>query len=45
VENLRETTAYPDLRDSSESVYGMWYTSVDKNMIAFSGMLKSFSIF
>jgi hypothetical protein len=38
VDGLRETTAYPDLRDSSESVYGIWYTSVDRNMIAYSGI-------
>ena len=36
-DGLREVTAYPDFRDTSESVYGMWYTSIDKNMIAYSG--------
>ena len=41
VDGLRETTAYPDLRDSSESVYGIWYTTVDKNMIAYSGIFEN----
>ena len=35
-DNLRESTAYPDLRDMTDSIYGVWYTYVDKYQIAYS---------
>ena len=35
--NLKDSTAYPDLRDMTESIYGTWYTYCDSNLIAYSG--------
>jgi hypothetical protein len=36
--DLKDSTSYPDLRDTTDSVYGVWYTTCDKNMIAYSGI-------
>ena len=34
--NLSSSSAYPDLRDVTESMYGTWYTTCDRNLIAYS---------
>eukprot|EP00347_Sterkiella_histriomuscorum_P007309 403349448 len=39
--SLRDSTAYPDLREMSESMYGNFYTTCDKNMIAYSVLTDS----
>lgn len=35
--NLRESQAYANLRDMTESIYGTWYTTCDSNLISYSG--------
>lgn len=36
-EGLKESTAYPDLREQTDSLYGVWFTYVDKNLVSYSG--------
>ena len=38
-EGLRDSNAYPDLRDQTDSLYGVWFTYVDKNLVAYSGKI------
>ena len=35
-DELRKSTAYPEMRDMKDSIYGVWYTYVDKYHIAYS---------
>lgn len=37
---LKETTAYPGLKDTQDSMYGTWYIYVDDQMIAYSGRVS-----
>ena len=36
IANISRANAYADLRDESETIYGVWYTFCDENLIAYS---------
>ena len=35
-QNLQQSSAYPDLREVTESIYGTWFTYCDANLFAYS---------
>lgn len=37
---LGHSSPYPDLRDDSETIYGMWYTYCDHNLLSYSGTFE-----